>query len=882
MKDSQKITDPPKKRQTLFSRWKWRLLVVYLALLLVSHIVRAVRAHDDPLPEGEKSVMTEAVDGERYLDKQVRVAFREYGPPSVEAVPTVVLLHGSPGEGGDFTRLAPMLARSYRVIAPDLPGFGHSTHDIPDYSFRAHARYVIQLLDRLGIARAHIVGFSMGGGVALSIADLAPDRVESLTMLSAIGVQEMELLGDYHLNHAIHGLQLMGLWFMREGFPHMGGLDGAMLGVPYARNFYDSDQRPLRGILSRYEGPMLIIHGRKDVLVPVEAAIEHHRLVAQSDLILNEDENHFTVFMNAGLLGRPMNEFLSRVDHNEARTRANADPVRLAEAARPFDPASVPKATGITAVVLLGLIAAATLVSEDLTSIGVGMMVAQGRVAYLFGAFACFVGIFAGDVLLYIAGRYLGRPALRTAPLKWFIREKDVERSSTWFSRKGIPVIAASRFVPGMRLPTYFAAGLLDTSFWWFALYFFIAGAVWTPLLVGLSAVLGGEVIQSALFAGQNFLIKVAATAIIVLVAAKLVIMTASYRGRRMLVSFWRRKFNWEFWPPWAFYPPVIFYVAFLALKHHSLSVFTAANPAIPGGGFIGESKAEILKSLAGADGYIARGRCISVSLSADERIKQAEDFIAENNLSLPVVLKPDAGQRGSGVAVVRTKSELEAYLRNTEEETIIQEHVAGCEFGVFYYRYPNEERGRIFSITEKQFPVVEGDGASTLERLILKDERAVCMARFYLNKQGDRLWDVPAKGERVQLVELGTHCRGAIFLDGSWVNTAEIEEAVDRISQSFDGFYFGRFDIRTPSIDEFQQGKNFKVIELNGVTSEATHIYDPKISLFGAYKILFEQWRIAFQIGEANRARGIKPASLVALAKSLIEYRQQSGSRQS
>src|SRR5262249_41701973 len=149
--------------------------------------------------------------------------------------------------------------------------------------------------DRVGIERVHVVGFSMGGGVALNFADLAPHRIASLTMLSAVGVQEMELLGDYRLNHGLHGLQLAGLWLLREGLPHMGWLDNARFGVSYARNFYDSDQRPLRQVLLRYQGPMLIVHGRRDIRVPVEAALEHHRLVPQSELYLIED-NHFTVF----------------------------------------------------------------------------------------------------------------------------------------------------------------------------------------------------------------------------------------------------------------------------------------------------------------------------------------------------------------------------------------------------------------------------------------------------------------------------------------------------------------------------------------------------------------------------------------------------------
>ena len=236
--------------------------------------------------------------------------------------------------------MIPDLSRRYRVIAPDLPGFGASSHDVPDYSFRAHARYVLELMDALGIHDAHVVGFSMGGGVVLSMADIAPRRVDSITMLSAIGVQEMELLGDYTLNHALHALQLAGLWGLRELTPQFGFLDDAMLGVPYARNFFDSDQRPLRGILSRYPGPMLIIHGRNDPLVPIAAAREHARLVPQAELVVTPN-SHFMVFRDGPWVAATIGAFLDAVEAGTARTRADADPAPnrgLEGAVRPARP----------------------------------------------------------------------------------------------------------------------------------------------------------------------------------------------------------------------------------------------------------------------------------------------------------------------------------------------------------------------------------------------------------------------------------------------------------------------------------------------------------------------------------------------------------------
>jgi pimeloyl-ACP methyl ester carboxylesterase/membrane protein DedA with SNARE-associated domain len=868
-------------RELLFLRkaWIWEAVGIYVLLLLFSYWIRTQKKPVTFPPDAEFAEV-KAVAGDKLLELPLHLSYREYGPGKNPLRPPVVLLHGSPGQSLDFTLLAGPLSDNHRLIVPDLPGFGHSSRKIPDYSIRAHAHYVLQLLDKLKLDRVHVIGFSMGGGVALNLADLAPSRVASLTMLSAVGVQEMELLGDYRLNHLLHGIQLAGLRLLYDAVPHMGALDDLTIGIPYARNFYDSDQRPLRGILTRYQGPMLILHGRNDILVPVQAALEHWRLVPQSTLQLL-DENHFALFRNAKVLVPALAQFLDEVDTGRAVTRVTAEPYRMALAAQPFDPKTVPRAMGVAAIILALTIGLATLVSEDLTCVGVGVMVAAGRISFLLGTSACFVGIFLGDVLLFAAGRFLGRPAVKRAPLKWLIQEQDVRRSSAWFSHQGMKVIFASRFLPGTRLPTYFAAGLFNTNPLKFVIYFLLASAVWTPLLIGVAAGLGDGVISSALLQGHDLLVKLLLGSGAAYLATRLLLGMTSFQGRRLLVSSWRRITRWEFWPPWVFYMPVVCYIGLLAVKYRSLTLFTVANPAMPASGFIGESKTDILRGLSAANGFVARASTIGGSIDLSKRLEKARSFMVRNGLTFPVVLKPDTGQRGSGVAVVRSNVELEQYLKNNGAAAIIQEYVSGFEFGVFYYRYPSTAEGRIFSITEKRFPRVMGNGKSTLAELILSDPRAVCMAQFYLNKQAERLFDIPQKGEAVQLVEVGTHCRGAIFLDGSWVNTEVLEQAIDRISQSYPGFYFGRYDIRTPSIEDFKQGRNFKVLELNGVTSEATHIYDPKNSLFTAYKVLFSQWRIAFEIGEQNRRRNFAPTSLWALAGLLIEFRWRSGLQQ-
>jgi membrane protein DedA with SNARE-associated domain len=517
----------------------------------------------------------------------------------------------------------------------------------------------------------------------------------------------------------------------------------------------------------------------------------------------------------------------------------------------------------------------ATFVSEDLTCIGAGVFAARGDLPAWQAIGAAGFGIWIGDLGLYGLGHAFGRPALRRAPLKWLAHEEDVEKSARWFANRGARVILATRFVPGSRLPTYVAAGAMRTGFLAFALYTAIAVALWSPLLGGAAFWLGREALRWAEIY-QRWALPIVAGAVAGLyLSFKFVVPAFTWRGRRMIVSRWRRLRHWEFWPPWVFYPPVILYVLWLALRHRSLSLFTAVNPGIYAGGFVGESKAEILRGLAGNGDLVVRARKLAASAPPEERVAEALEFMRTESLDFPVILKPDAGQRGSGVKIARGEGDLASWIGAMRADALVQEFAHGDEYGVFYFRRPSESRGRIFSITRKAFLEIEGDGRSTLERLILDHPRAVCMAKVYLGHNAERLWHVPAPGERVRLSEIGNHCRGALFFDGREIATPELEEAIDRISRAFPGFFFGRYDLRARSIEDLRCGRGFKVIELNGATSEATHIYDPRYGLFYAYRVLFEQWRILFEIARENRSRGAPLVGWTELLERLAEYRR-------
>jgi len=531
------------------------------------------------------------------------------------------------------------------------------------------------------------------------------------------------------------------------------------------------------------------------------------------------------------------------------------------------------KVEGITLFVLMIIIILSTLISEDLTCIGAGLLAARGIIGFWAAASACFLGIFIGDVGLYVVGRFLGRPAVRRAPVKWILSESDLERSADWFEAKGPAIIIASRFIPGSRLPTYFSAGVIRAGFLKFIFYFIIAAIVWTPLLVGTSMLVGSRLMYY-FEVYQDYAIWVLLGIILLIYGlVKFVFPVFTWKGRKLIISRWKRLTNWEFWSPYIIYAPVLIYVFLIAVKFRSLTVCTAANPAIPDGGFIGESKSGIMEQFAGS-GHIPVFRLISGEMDISKRVQAARTFMQQHELTFPVVVKPDVGQRGNGVFIPHNEIELKDALEAIQRDTIIQKYVAGSEFGVFYYRYPETSRGHIYSITDKQLISLTGDGTHTLEELILLDKRAICLAPYHLEQHGDELYEVPDEGEDIQLVEVGTHARGALFLDGSHLKTPELLDVLDHISREAGGYFFGRFDIRVPSEDHLRRGEEISIIEINGVTSETTSIYDPNNSFWDAQKTLMRQWRIAYEIGDANRKRGVTPGSLISLIKKLVTFK--------
>lgn len=332
-----------------------------------------------------------------------------------------------------------------------------------------------------------------------------------------------------------------------------------------------------------------------------------------------------------------------------------------------------------------------------------------------------------------------------------------------------------------------------------------------------------------------------------------------------------------EFWPMWAFYPPVILYAAWLMLRYRGILLPTVANPSFPGGGFVGESKAEILELVVrhapdwvapfvAVDRPAAASAGAAAGLDIELELRRALAKLDAAGMALPVVAKPDLGCRGVGVQLVRTVDKLRAYLAGFPPgaRLLLQRYVPfEGEAGIFYCRHPGQPRGRIISITLKYFPHVYGDGKRTLQQLVLDDPRAGKLSHLYLRRHVARLREVPEVGEAIRLAFAGSHSRGAIFRNGNAFVTPAMEARFDAIAQSLPEFYFGRFDIRFEDFAQVQAGENFTIVEANGAGAESTHIWDRRTTLLQAWSDLMLQYRLLFQIGRANRDRGFKPLSL-------------------
>lgn len=311
---------------------------------------------------------------------------------------------------------------------------------------------------------------------------------------------------------------------------------------------------------------------------------------------------------------------------------------------------------------------------------------------------------------------------------------------------------------------------------------------------------------------------------------------------------------HWEYWPFDIVYIPMYFVWFWYAAKARSFFFFNAANPRIKNAGFLMESKKEIYDIIPAE--FIPKTLFFKLGTGAGEILQ----IVSNAGISFPCIAKPDMGGKGRGVQKIFALEDIAGYAAKIKMDFLVQEFIPYPEeVGIFYCRMPGEPDGFISGIVAKEFLIVKGDGSSTLTQLIEKDPRYHLQLSALQKIYGDGLNDVLEKDAVKNLVPYGNHARGAKFIDVSDWADASFTKTFDAVFKQIPEFYFGRLDIMYSNFEDLKAGKNFSIVELNGAGSEPTHIYDPRHSIFFAWREIARHFKLLCAISIKNHQRGFR-----------------------
>jgi hypothetical protein len=328
---------------------------------------------------------------------------------------------------------------------------------------------------------------------------------------------------------------------------------------------------------------------------------------------------------------------------------------------------------------------------------------------------------------------------------------------------------------------------------------------------------------------------------------------------------FFLKLTKFEFWPWKVFYFPLLPYYLYLAFKTKSISFPSIVNVSLKNGGLFEEDKKEILSQL--PEEYLPK----SVYVQKLESLEVVKENLRFKKIDFPFVAKPLNEQRGKNVKIIETEKELATYHKELQKEYTIQEFIDyPIELAVLYSRMPNENKGKVSSITVKDFLKVTGNGIDTIATLIKKQARAK-MIWEDLQKNTKTNWETVLEKNEVRVIEkIGNHCRGTIFRGAKEIDYFLVAPVFDHVMKDFKGFYYGRFDMKIKRIEDLYEGKNIKILELNGVNADAAHIFEPNYPLIKAYKDVAWHWKRMSKIAILNKKKGFKGISLAELLKKI------------
>ena len=268
------------------------------------------------------------------IEKSIKVGdnvwpYLEGGAPDGEPL---VLLHGFGGDKDNWAMYAPEITHKYRLISPDLPGFGDNFRNLDrDYDMTTQAARVQGFLDALGIEKCHMGGNSMGGFIALRFALDFPDRLKSLTLFNnagVVGTGESEL--QIQAQNGQNSLAIQDVDDVKRMMAFVAHKPMKIPGAFRKLMFQDHDQNrelldkifwglaeeglnaPLNDHLGGVKAPTLIIWGRHDQLIDVSCVEVLEQGIVGSESVIFEDIGHIPMIEDPKLVAERHLTFLAK------------------------------------------------------------------------------------------------------------------------------------------------------------------------------------------------------------------------------------------------------------------------------------------------------------------------------------------------------------------------------------------------------------------------------------------------------------------------------------------------------------------------------------------------------------------------------------------
>lgn len=316
--------------------------------------------------------------------------------------------------------------------------------------------------------------------------------------------------------------------------------------------------------------------------------------------------------------------------------------------------------------------------------------------------------------------------------------------------------------------------------------------------------------------------------------------------------KFFQKLTNWELWNFYVLYAPISPVWFWYCLRSWSMWFFSSSNPTITFGGFEGEGKKEMYDQL--PPHLVPR----TIYIKHDAPYEEVRRMVTGAGFAYPFIVKPDVGMKGILFRKIETEDQLIKYHERIPVEYIVQDLIElPVEVSVFYYRYPDRQEGVVSGFIHKELLQVTGNGRLTLRELIAEHPRAKFRMEEMEHRHGHRFDRIIDEGEVFYLSYAGNHNRGAHFTNLHKEINESLRVVFDELSHYTDKFYYGRYDIKTTSVEDLKLGKNFLILEFNGCGAEPNHIYDCGMNIWQAYGVILQHWSALYRISRYNHRNG-------------------------